>query len=138
MSDKNYIVVVQCHIVKEVCSGYYCEKAFNERSGGFADYSKDQPLRILYLTCGGCCGKAVHRKLSNFLKKAGKNEGITKEQVVVHLSSCITKDNYHAPRCPHIDYIKAMIGRFGLDVREDTRISHKAQQRREAGIYKPL
>lgn len=138
MPDKEYIVVVQCHIVKEVCSGYYCEKAFHDRSGGFADYPPDRPMRILYLTCGGCCGKAVHRKLSNFLKKAQKNEGIVKDQVVVHLSSCITRDNYHAPRCPHIDYIKALIARFGLDVREDTRISKKAQQRREAGIYKSL
>jgi predicted metal-binding protein len=138
MNGKTYILVVQCHIVKEVCSGYFCEKSFHERADGFKGYPKDAPLRILCITCGGCCGKAVHRKISNFLRKAGNAEGITKDQVVVHLSSCMTKDNYHAPRCPNIDYVKALIARHGLEVREDTHLSPKAEERRRAGAYKPL
>jgi len=35
VKEKDYIVIVQCHIVKERCPGYFCEKAFNERTGGF-------------------------------------------------------------------------------------------------------
>jgi hypothetical protein len=36
MSDSfDYLVVVQCDIVMERCSGYFCEKAFDERSGVF-------------------------------------------------------------------------------------------------------
>ena len=61
IKNKDYIVVVQCHIVKERCSGYYCEKAFNERTGGFADYPREKSYRIMNMTCGGCCGRAVHR-----------------------------------------------------------------------------
>lgn len=135
LSQKDYLVIVQCHIVKEYCSGFYCERAFHNRAGGFADYPKDKQYRMLYLTCGGCCGKALHRKLAHLLRKGGKHEGLTKDRVVVQLSSCITRDNYHAPPCPHLDYLKALIAKLGLDVREDTVISKKAEQRRQEGVY---
>ena len=69
MKDKEYIVIVQCHIVKERCSGYNCEKAFNERTGGFAAYPKEKRFRMLNLTCGGCCGRATHRELSKLLRR---------------------------------------------------------------------
>lgn len=38
MNDKEYLVIVQCHLVMPRCSGYFCEKAFRERLGGFAGY----------------------------------------------------------------------------------------------------
>jgi len=135
LAGKDYVVIVQCDIVKEYCSGYPCEKAFHERTGGFAAYPKDKRYRLLYLTCGGCCGRALHRKLAHLLRKGGKREGLTKERIVVQLSSCITRDNYHAPPCPHLDYLKALIAKLGLDVREDTAISQKAEKRRQEGIY---
>ena len=136
MHEKEYIVIVQCHIVKERCSGYFCEKAFNERTGGFAIYPKDKTYRTLYLTCGGCCGRALHRKLSNLIHKIKKKEEIEKDRIVVHLSSCITKDNYHAPPCPHIDYIKTLIcDRLGLDLVDGSRISELTDKRRSEGRY---
>jgi predicted metal-binding protein len=137
LAAKDYVVIVQCDIVKEHCSGYHCEKAFSERTGGFAAYPKDKNYRLLYLTCGGCCGRALHRKLAHLLRKAGKREGLTKDRIVVQLSSCITRDNYHAPPCPHLAYLKALIAKLGLDVREDTSISQKAEKRRQEGIYQP-
>lgn len=133
--DKDYIVVVQCDIVKQRCSGYYCEKAFNDRNGGFSDYSKDKAYRSLYMTCSGCCGRAVQRKLGNLVAQIKKMEEIEKKQIVVHLSSCMTKDNYHGIPCPHLDYIKAMISKVGLDVREDTKISELSEKRRKEGLY---
>ena len=135
LESKDYVVIVQCHIVKERCSGYNCERAFNERTGGFSAYPADKNFRMLNLTCGGCCGRAVHRKLSNLLRRIKKQEGIAKGRIVVQLASCITKDNYHAPPCPHLDYIKTLIARIGLDVCEDTVISEKSQRRRAAGLY---
>ena len=135
MQDKDYIAVVQCHLVKQRCSGYFCEKAFHERTGGFAGYGQDKAYRTLYLTCGGCCGRALHRKLSNLVQKIEQRESIEKDRIVVHFSSCITKDNYHGPPCPHLDYLKTLVARLGVDVREDTAISAKAKQRREAGEY---
>ena len=136
VKDKDYIVVVQCHIVKQRCSGYYCEKAFNERTDGFATYPKDRPYRIMNMTCGGCCGRAVHRKLSLLTRRIKKDEGIGKDRIIVQLSSCITKDNFHAPPCPHLDYIKTLIAKLGLDVREDTHINKMSEQRRKAGLYR--
>ena len=132
---KDYVVLVQCDIVKQRCPGYLCEKAFYERTGGFASYPKEKSYRLISFTCGGCCGRAIHRKLTNLCRAANKKEGITKEQIVVQLSSCMTKDNFHAPPCPHLDYIKTLILRIGLDIRCDTVISEKAEQRRENGLY---
>jgi predicted metal-binding protein len=136
MENKDYIAIVQCHLVKQRCSGYYCEKSFHERKGGFAAYSADKAYRTLYLTCGGCCGRALHRKLSNLVRKIKAQEEVAKDRIVVQLSSCITKDNYHGPPCPHLDYLKQLIAKLGLDVCEDTSISQKAEDRRKAGTYR--
>ncbi len=134
-THKEYVVILQCHIVKERCPGYFCEKAFQERTGGFAAYPKDRSYRYLSMTCGGCCGRATHRKLARLLRSIEKKEGVGKEQVVVQLSSCITNDNYHGPPCPHLAYIKTLIERVGLDVRDSTVISEKSERRRQAGTY---
>lgn len=135
MGDKVYLVIVQCHLVMQRCSGYFCEKALHERSGGFAGYAPDEPLRTLFMTCGGCCGRALHRKLGNLVQKIHAKEGIGKDKIAVHLSTCITKDNYHGPPCPHLAYLKTLVARLGLDVREDTHVSKRAEQRRAEGVY---
>jgi predicted metal-binding protein len=135
LKAKDYVVIVQCHIVKERCPGYNCEKAFHERTGGFTDYPKDKTYRTINLTCGGCCGRALHRKLSNLTRRIKKQEGIDKSRIVVQLSSCITKDNFHAPPCPHLDYLKSLIAKLGLDVCEDTYINETSEKRRRAGFY---
>ncbi len=136
LTKKDYVVVVQCDIVKERCSGYYCEKAFHDRVGGFAAYPKEKAYRTLYMTCGGCCGRAVQRKLTHLARRIKKSEGIDKGRVVVQLSSCIVFDNFHAPPCPHLDYLKTLISRAGFDVLEGTKVSEKSEERRKAGVYK--
>ena len=136
MSEKEYIVIVQCYIVKQRCSGYNCEKAFHHRIGGFERYPKDKAFRTLYMTCGGCCGRATHRKLGNLAKQIKKKEGVDKDKIVVHLSSCITKESYHGSPCPHLSYLNELIGQLGLDVIQDTAISEKAEQRRKKGVYR--
>lgn len=135
LASKDYIIVVQCDIVKQRCSGYFCEKSFNERTGGFAGYPGDKTYRVIYMTCGGCCGRAVHRKLAHLARNIKKKEGIEKDKIVVQLSSCITKDNHHAPPCPHLNYMKALFQKLNLDVCEDTEISELSQKRRETGMY---
>lgn len=135
-AGKRYLVAVQCdQVVHEVCPGYLCELAFSQRSGGFARYPKEQALRYISISCGGCTGRAVLRKLINLRKNMKKREGIEASAIMVHLSSCITKNNHHGPRCPHIDYIKGQVARAGLDVVEDSRISDKAEKRRREGLY---
>lgn len=137
MKDKNYIVVVQCDIVMERCSGYYCEKAFNERKGGFSRYPKEKTYRILYLTCGGCCGRAVHRKVYDLIEAIKEEEGVKKDKIIVHLSSCITRESYHGPKCPHIDYLKDLIKeKLSLDLRDTTTIDKTSEKLRKKGVYK--
>jgi len=136
MKQTDYLVVVQCHIVKERCSGYLCERAFHERNGGLKDIPIDRPVRFLNLTCGGCCGRALHRKLGNLVRMAHKKEGISKDRILVQFSSCITKDNYHGPPCPHLDYLKDLVGKLGLAYAQDTVISAKSERLRESGHYR--
>lgn len=136
LSNKDYIVIVQCDIVLQRCPGYLCEKAFHERKGGFADLPAGKGIRRLSISCGGCCGRATHRKLSMLLRKIGEKEGVPRERILVHLASCITKDNYHGPACPHLDYLRALLGKLKLDWREGTVISKQAEARRENGTYR--
>ena len=131
MDNVRYVVVLQCHIVKERCSGYLCEEAFASRSGGFEGYAVDEPIRYLNLTCGGCCGRATLRKLSNLMKLLRKRSDITPDEVVLHFSSCICKESFHGPKCPHYDYLKELVERKGLQWREGTRISEQAEGRRD-------
>ena len=133
--EKKFIAVVQCHLVKQRCSGYLCERAFHQRLGGFERYPAAAPLRSMHLTCGGCCGRPVQRKLANLLRQINKREGIERDQVVVQLSSCITKDNHHGPPCPHLDYLETLIGKLGVDVVRGTVVSKKSAQLRAAGCY---
>lgn len=135
LNEKDFVVVVQCSIVKQRCPGYLCEKAYNERTGGFVDYPKDRKYRMIFMECGGCCGRAVHRKLTLLKRTLQKKEGIGLDRIVVQLSSCVSKSNYHGPPCPHLDYIKELVARIGMDLREDTVISAKSEQRRKDGIY---
>ena len=135
MKGKEYVVIVQCHIVKERCPGYFCEKAYHERTGGFAGYPKDKAYRMIFMTCGGCCGRALHRKLTLLARKIKKSEGMEKDKIVVQLSSCIVKDNYHGPACPHLGYLRQLIARVGLDALEGTSISETAEKRRAEGRY---
>ena len=133
---QDYIAIVQCHLVKQRCSGYFCEKAFHERTGGFAGLEPGRAYRTLTLTCGGCCGRALHRKLGHLVRQARDKEKVEKSRIVVQLSSCIVKDNYHGPACPHLAYLKELIAKLGLAWREGTKISAKAEARRKAGVYK--
>jgi predicted metal-binding protein len=133
LAEKDYVVVVQCHLVKQRCSGYGCESSFHHRTGGFAAYPAEKHYRHLKFTCGGCCGMATQRKLAGLLRKLKKEEDVAPEQVVVQLASCITRDNYHSPVCPHVDYIKTLISRLKVDCRDDTVISQLAEKRRREG-----
>lgn len=129
MHSKNYIVVVQCHLVKEYCSGYLCESAFFKRTGLFSDYPQENGIRFLSMSCGGCCGRGLHRKLSNLIKK------VKKDRIMVHLSSCICFDSYHGPPCPHKDYLLMLINKLSLDWVEGSKLSSLAEKRRSQGLY---
>jgi predicted metal-binding protein len=135
ISPKTYIAIVQCHIVKERCPGFFCERSFHQRTGGFADFSKDRLYRVVHITCGGCCGRAMHRKLALLAQKAERFDQVPRNQILVKLASCVTRDNYHGPACPHLDYLTTLIDKLNLDYSLDTHISNKAQERRAAGIY---
>ena len=64
-------------------------------------------------------------------------EGVVKDQITVHLASCVCKDNYHAPPCPHLSYLEQLIrDKLGLSLAYGTRISETAEKRRAAGVYK--
>ena len=133
--EKNYVIVVQCdRATHETCPGFLCEWAFHERKDAFAGYPAD--MRYNAISCGGCPGRSVLRKLMNVKHNLKKRQNATHDGVIVHLSTCVTRSNHHGPRCPHIDYIKGQISRAGFDFVEDSRISPLSEKRREEGLYR--
>lgn len=127
------VVVIQCHLVMNRCSGYPCMDAFYKREGAFASYEED--VRYMPVTCGGCCGAEVAAKLENLTKHL-KRRGERKEDVVIHFASCVCSDNYHRPPCPHLDYMRQIAERKGYSSVLGSYISNTAAKKREAGIYK--
>ncbi len=134
MENKKFVVIIQCELVHKKCSGFACTNSFYNRDEMFKSYKEN--TRYISFTCGGCCGKLVSGKLSHFSKKILKKTDYKKDEVIVHLASCMTSDNYHSDRCPHIDYIKDIIVKRGYDFLEGTYISKNAEIKREKGIYK--
>lgn len=134
MENKKFVVIIQCELVHKKCSGFACTNSFYNRDEMFKSYKEN--TRYISFTCGGCCGKLVSGKLSHFSKKILKKTDYKKDEVIVHLASCMTSDNYHSDRCPHIDYIKDIIVKRGYDFLEGTYISKNSEIKREKGIYK--
>ena len=134
-SGKTYIAIVQCHIVMERCPGFFCERSFHGRTGGFAGLAKEKMYRVVHITCGGCCGRAMHRKLALLTQKALKFDEISSSQILVKFASCITKESHHGSKCPHLDYLVNLVDKLGLDYSFDTHLSAKAEERRAEGLY---
>lgn len=133
--SKNYVVIIQCDIAHRRCSGFACTDAFYNKADSFDKYEDD--TKYISFTCGGCCGKSVAAKLEHFAKKSRKANDLNKDDVFIHLSSCMVTDNYHYDRCPHVDYIKSIITKKGYkNIIEGSYISKNAEKKRELGIYK--
>lgn len=131
--DIKYVVIIQCEIAHRRCSGFACTNAFYSKEGIFKEYDK---VRYISFTCGGCCGKGISAKLEHFSNKARSENNINKDEVIIHLSSCMVTDNYHYDRCPHLEYIKKIISKKGYqNLIEGTYISNNAEEKREQGEY---
>ena len=134
---KKYIIVIQCHIVKEYCSGFLCEHAFNKRIDCFSCYANNNKLRFLSITCGGCCGRGILRKLQDLIFQARKKEKIIKDEIAVHLSSCVSFESFHGPECPYKKYISKIITKkAGLNLVYGSKLSPIAEAKRKKGVYK--
>lgn len=132
--DTKYVVMIQCDIAHRRCSGFACTNAFYGKEKMFEEYQNN--IKYISFTCGGCCGKGVVAKLEHFAKKSRKANNINKDEVVIHLSSCMVTDNHHYDRCPHVDYIKSIILKKGYkNIIEKTYISKNASKKREEGVY---
>ena len=130
------VAIVQCHLVQQRCPGYFCERAFANRTGGFEGLELAPDARKVSFSCGGCCGRALHRKLALLKKEALEHDQIKPAEILVKLSTCITKDNYHGPPCPHLDYLHTLIKKVGLACSNDTHLSKRAVEKRATGTYR--
>ena len=132
-----FVVIIQCDIARKRCSGFACTKSFYQTEDFFENCGYDDSVRYLALTCGGCSGTTIASYLEHFSKKLAAKMGIKKEEVAVHLSSCMVTDNYHHDRCPHLEYIKSIIIKKGFsNITDGTFKSESATAKRAAGIYK--
>lgn len=131
------IGVIQCDFARERCSGFGCMNSFTQRIDAFAGYTGSGIMAVPF-NCGGCPGRRISRVASNLIKRAKKKAGIEKEEIVIHLASCIVTDNGHYPPCPHMDYIEKILKRKGLEVKKGSYRSKTAQKRRDEGLYDPF
>ena len=130
-----YVVVIQCANAKKRCSGFACSNCFFDRSCAFA--GSPEGTKFLMTDCGGCCGSGVAGVLEHFSAKLGKKTSITKDQVAIHLSSCMVTDNHHHDRCPNISYMRDIIAKKGYaNVVEGTYQSPGATAKRNSGEYR--
>lgn len=129
--------VIQCDFAKERCSGFGCVNSFTERIDAFTRYP-EEGIMLVPFNCGGCPGRRISRVASNLIKRAKKKADIEKDEIVIHLASCIVTDNGHYPPCPHVDYIEKILKRKGLRVKKGSYRSKTATKRREEGRYSPF
>ncbi len=99
------IGIIICDRYK-TCGGGKCFRAMRERVGGFARYSKDEPLELVgYSTCGGCPGGNVEYVPEEMIRNGAE---------AIHLATGLVVGY---PPCPRQDYFKAYIEtRFGVPV----------------------
>lgn len=126
------VVIIQCDKIQMHCSGYNCTHAFYSREGKFRDYPLD--THYMSFTCGGCCGATLSVKLENLIRRVRRFKE-DKQEIVVHLSSCIVSDNHHKPPCPNLDYILAILAKKGFKVVKGTYISKITEYKRGLKIY---
>lgn len=132
-----FVVIIQCEAARRRCSGFACTKCFYDREGFFKDCGYGPDTRYIAFDCGGCSGTTVASHLGHFSNKLAKQCGIKKDEVAVHLASCMTTDNYHHDRCPHLEYIKAIVLKKGFkNIAYGTFRSENASKKRAQGIYK--
>ena len=128
------VVIIQCELSQRRCSGFWCMKDFYERNFSFKEYPED--TRYMTFTCGGCCGNGLNIKIANLVRRL-RVVKIPKEDVYIHLASCICSDNYHHLPCPNIETLTTILNRAGFEhIVKGSHISKGAQRKREAGIYK--
>ena len=132
------IGIIQCDFARERCSGLSCMNSWATRAGGFARYPKEDDALVVPFNCGGCPGRRISRVAANLISRAKKKADIEKDEIVIHLASCIVTDNGHYPPCPHMDYIEKILKRKGLKVRKGTYRSRTAESRRAGGEYEPF
>lgn len=131
-----FVLIIQCDVARLRCSGFACTKCFYDKEGFFEDCGYGDDVRYLALTCGGCCGGSLASKLEHFSKKLLKKTDVKKDEVAVHLSSCMVTDNYHHDRCPNLEYIKGIVLKKGYrNIVDGTFKSANATKKREAEIY---
>lgn len=132
-----YVVMIQCEKSRRRCCGLACSESFYERNGFFEGLDYPHGTRYVAFTCGGCPGTNTAVMLANFAKRLAKLNGAAKDEIVVHLSSCMATHNFHHDRCAYIDDIKKLIADAGYaNVVEGTYKSRKTQRLREEGVYR--
>ncbi|MBN2584786.1 MAG: CGGC domain-containing protein [Planctomycetes bacterium] len=128
------VAVIQCAVAHERCPGTQCAAAFAERKDCFAEYG-DEVVYYVPFTCGGCPGRRISRLVENVRRVMAKR-GVEKDEIVVHLASCVVTDNGHYPPCPHVDDMRLILSRKGFRTVDGSRISPQAEQRRQDGKYR--
>ena len=91
--------IITCDRYRD-CAGGKCFRSVRERTGGFSDYSEDEPLEVVgFTTCGGCPGGNIE-----YVPEEMMNNGAE----AIHLATGFVVGY---PPCPSVEYFKDFIER---------------------------
>lgn len=132
-----FVIIIQCDHSRKKCSGFACTKSFYDKDGFFKDCNYDDDVKYMAFTCGGCNGAALDKQLEHFTKKLLAKTDLQKDEIAIHLSSCITTENHHHDRCLFINNLKETILNKGYtNLKYGTYMSQRSEEKRKKGIYK--
>lgn len=106
------IAILRCLHSNTNCAGIGCLKAFQERTGAFAQYGDEELKLVAYFSCNGCKEAVLNEK-----GLARKLEALKLEQVeIVHLGSCVKKPTEDGTLriCPQITAIRWELEALGM------------------------
>ena len=128
------IGIIQCDFAKERCNGFACINSFTQRIDAFSRYPKEIEMMAVPFNCGGCPGRRIGRLVEDLIKRA-KKAAIERDEIILHLASCMVTDNAHYPPCPHLNYIEKSLERKGIQVKKGSYKGQTAQKRRDEGLH---
>ena len=118
MENKKKIAILRCLKSNDVCTGASCLRAFNHKTGKFADYQEDLEL-VAFMTCNGC-GEVTLRNQDGLQEKLEMIKKLSPD--ALHVGICTKHKDATGNRvtCPQIEKILNEIRKMNIEIVDGT------------------
>lgn len=113
------IAILRCLKSNDVCTGAFCLKAFNRKSGKFAEYGGEDLELVAFMTCNGCGTVNLHNE-AGLREKLEMIKMISPD--VLHVGVCTKQKTGRGKYavCPHIETILCEIRKLNIKIVDGT------------------